>query len=119
MPITQTKRGGVREGAGRKPKALRYANEFAEAEGRIIAALPDVINGLIRAATGDPESGVAPDVAAAKYLIDRVFGRVKEQGAPMAEDATAPLDENEWQAESELAAKEAASARQYRDLMAS
>jgi hypothetical protein len=52
-------------------------------------------------------------------LIDRVFGRVKEQGAPMAEDATAPLDENEWQAESELAAKEAASARQYRDLMAS
>ena len=78
--------GGIRAGAGRKPKALRYANELAEAENKIIAALPDVIDGLIRSA----KSG---DVAAARYLLDRVFGRVKEQGAPVADDTSVPYSE--------------------------
>jgi hypothetical protein len=42
--------GGAREGAGRKPKALQYADEIATAEAQILAALPDVIAGLIRRA---------------------------------------------------------------------
>lgn len=82
----QTGHGGARDGAGRKPKALRYANELAEAENKIIAALPDVIDGLISAAK-------AGDVAASRYLLDRVFGRVKEQGAPPADDVTIPYSD--------------------------
>ncbi len=75
--------GGARDGAGRKPKALRYACELAEAENKIVAALPDVIDGLIAAAK-------AGDVAASRYLLDRVFGRVKEQSAPPADDTAIP-----------------------------
>lgn len=76
--------GGARDGAGRKPKALRYkalryAAELAQAEEKIIAALPDVIDGLIRAAK-------CGDVAASRYLLDRVFGRVNLQAAPPADD---------------------------------
>lgn len=78
--------GGLRAGAGRKPKALRYANELAEAENKIIAALPDVLDSLIRSAK-------AGDVAAARYLLERVFGRVKEQCAPVADDTSVPYSE--------------------------
>ncbi len=80
--------GGAREGAGRKPKALRYAAELATAEEKIIAALPDVIDGLIRAAK-------CGDVAASRYLLDRVFGRVKEQEAPPADDMAFPYSEED------------------------
>lgn len=96
--------GGAREGAGRKPKALKYASELATAEGQIITALPDVIAGLIRAAKGDEKT--APDVAAGKYLIDRVFGRIKEQGAPLAEDVAVPIDPEQWEADRALADRE-------------
>ncbi len=84
----KTGHGGARDGAGRKPKALRYANELAEAENKIIAALPDVIDGLIAAAK-------AGDVAASRYLLDRVFGRVKEQSAPPADDQSLPYSEED------------------------
>jgi len=80
--------GGARDGAGRKPKALRYAAELATAEEKIIAALPDVIDGLIRAAK-------CGDVAASRYLLDRVFGRVKEQEAPPADDMVIPYSEED------------------------
>lgn len=76
--------GGAREGAGRKPKALRYADELAQAENKIIAALPDVIDGLIQAAK-------CGDVAASRYLLDRVFGRVKEQAVTPSEDMALPI----------------------------
>ena len=79
-------RGGAREGAGRKPKALKFASELATAEGQIIEAMPDVIGGLIRVAKGG-------DVAAARYLLDRVFGRVSEAPAPIAEDNRLPPDD--------------------------
>lgn len=83
---TTAKHGGARDGAGRKPKSLRFAAELAAAEGLIIEAMPQVINGLIEAAK-------AGDVAAARYLLDRVFGRVSESPAPMAEDTRLPPDE--------------------------
>lgn len=76
--------GGAREGAGRKPKALLYASEIAAAENQILAALPDVIGELINRA----QSG---DVAGAKYLIDRVLGRIAEQVAPLANDTEPPF----------------------------
>lgn len=85
---TQNQRGGARPNAGRKPKALKYASELAAAEGKIISALPDVIDGLILAAKGG-------DVAAAKYLLDRSFGRVKEQSAPIADDTSIPFSDDD------------------------
>ncbi len=78
--------GGAREGAGRKPKALQYAEEIATAESQILAALPDVLNSLIRCA----KSG---DTAASKYLVDRVFGRIAEQNAAIANDTAIPFSE--------------------------
>jgi hypothetical protein len=76
--------GGARPGAGRKPKALRYASELAAAEERMMSTLPIAIEALETAAKGG-------DVAAAKYLLDRAFGRVKEQAAPVAEDTAIPF----------------------------
>lgn len=91
--------GGKREGAGRKPKSLRYADELAQAENKIIAALPDVIDGLIVAAK-------AGDVAASRYLLDRVFGRVKEQSAAPADDMSFPYSDADVEAAERNAAFE-------------
>jgi hypothetical protein len=88
---TATGHGGAREGAGRKPKALLYADEIATAEAQILAALPDVLSGLIERAKGG-------DTAAAKYLIDRVFGRIAEQNAAIANDTSIPFSEADAEA---------------------
>jgi hypothetical protein len=84
----ETKHGGAREGAGRKPKALRYASELAAAEEKIMSALPAAIESLV-------DSARCGDVAAAKYLLDRAFGRVQVQSAPVAEDTAIPFDESD------------------------
>ncbi len=76
-------RGGVREGAGRKPKALHYAQLAGEVEEQIAAALPDIIGGLIEAAKGG-------DLGAARYLCDRILGRVASVELPPAEDRRPP-----------------------------
>ncbi len=80
--------GGARENAGRKPKALRYASELAQAEEKIMSALPAAIESLVA-------SAACGDVAAAKYLLDRAFGRVQTQSAPVAEDTAIPFDESD------------------------
>ena len=98
--------GGAREGAGRKPKALRYASELAQAEGRIMAALPAAIEALEKAAS-------LGDVQAAKYLLDRAFGKVKEQAAPVAEDTAAPYTEED----AEYDARKAEKARAWDELI--
>ncbi len=87
-----TGHGGAREGAGRKPKALRYASELAAAEEKIMSALPAAIDSLV-------DSAKCGDVAAAKYLLDRAFGRVKEQAAPVAEDTGIPYSEADLERE--------------------
>ena len=81
--------GGSRPGAGRPPKALRYAAEIADAESKIIAALPDVIDGLIAAAK-------AGDAAAGRYLLDRVWGRVQTARAPWSEDQALDYTETDF-----------------------
>jgi len=88
----QNGHGGARSGAGRPPKALRYAEEIAAAEGRIVAALPELIDTLI-------ENAQKGDVAAARYLLDRVFGRVAEQKAPPAEDRRLEYSEQEYESD--------------------
>jgi hypothetical protein len=82
--------GGARAGAGRKPKALIYSAQLAQAEERIISALPDIIDSLVMMAKRG-------DVSAARYLIDRVFGRVREQELPLADDTRLPFTEQDVQ----------------------
>ncbi len=95
----KTRHGGARPGAGRKPKALVYASEIATAEGKIVSAMPALIDSLISAAQ-------AGDTSAARYLLDRVLGRVKEQAAPIGEDTSLPLtDEDVELLETQAAAK--------------
>jgi len=84
-------RGGARPGAGRKPKALTYALQSAEAEQRIADALPALVDSLIGYAKGG-------DTGAAKYLIDRILGRVATIEAPPAEDTRVPYTEEDAEA---------------------
>jgi hypothetical protein len=93
--------GGARLGAGRRPKALRYAKKVAGQEARIVAALPELIDLLLGAA----RSG---DTSAARYLVDRVLGRVQTQAKPIAEDYSLPYDHP--------AAEELAAMRRRREL---
>ena len=60
-PKEKNGHGGKRAGAGRKPKALKYASELAASEDKLMSALPEVIDALIYAATKHF------DVSAAKY----------------------------------------------------
>jgi hypothetical protein len=88
MATTQNGHGGARENAGRKPKALKYASELAAAENKLMSALPAAIDSLVA-------SVQCGDVAAAKYLLDRAFGRVQVQSAAIAEDTAIPFDESD------------------------
>lgn len=77
--------GGARKGAGRKPKALRFAKELAVAEQMMVAEAEPIVATLIALA----KKG---DVSAAKYVLDRIFGRPPEQTITLAEDLNLPLD---------------------------
>lgn len=91
IPPKAKERGGVREGAGRKPKALRYAADVAKAEEKILLAMPEIIDSLIACAK-------AGDSAAGRYLMDRIFGRVKEStSTPPAENIDIPYNEDDHQ----------------------
>jgi len=78
--------GGARPGAGRPPKALRYADTAALVEEKIAAALPDITDTLIAAA----KSG---DIGSARYLCDRILGRVAALEAPPSDDQRLPYTE--------------------------
>lgn len=83
--MTRSNRGGPRAGAGRPPKAVRYATQIAAQEAKLVAMLPELIELLMTAAR-------AGDVGAQKYLVDRVLGRVQTQRAPIADDIALPMD---------------------------
>ncbi len=94
-PLKQTgAHGGARPGAGRRPKALKYASELAAAEETLMSALPCAINALVKAAEGG-------DVSAAKYLLDRAFGRVQAQSYAIADDTAIPFTEEDVEAKSQ------------------
>jgi hypothetical protein len=67
--------GGYRDGAGRKPKAYRFAGLSDCCENKIADALPDILDALIEQAKGG-------DLGAARYLCDRILGRTA--GVPYA-----------------------------------
>jgi len=82
----QNGHGGSRPGAGRKPKALFYADTAALVEEKIAAALPDITTALIKAA----KKG---DLGAARYLSDRLLGRVPALKTAPVEDKRFPFTE--------------------------
>lgn len=78
--------GGKRAGAGRKPKAEKYATAINRAEKRIADRLPELVDRLFELAEGvrveelslDGKSNVyqrPPDFKAASYLLDRILGK--------------------------------------------
>jgi hypothetical protein len=71
--------------AGRPPKALRYAHEVAAQEAKLVAALPQMLDLILAAAR-------AGDTSAARYVVDRVLGRVQTQAAERQLDL--PGDDN-------------------------
>ena len=64
-----------------KPRTLRYADALQSVEQRVVDALPDIVDALIRRAK-------VGDVKAAIYLCDRILGR--SAGAKVA-----PVDDRE------------------------
>jgi hypothetical protein len=69
-----------------RPKALLYADAVADGEGRILAALPEILDALIaRAREGD--------IKAATYLLDRVLGRAASLKVPPGDDRRLPFTE--------------------------
>ena len=58
---------------------------MAAQEAKLVAALPEMIDLILGAAR-------AGDTSAARYVIDRVLGRVQTQAAPLAEDYALPPD---------------------------
>ena len=77
MTTTQQRgnHGGARPGAGRKPRALTHAAHISAIEQTIVDALPPIIDKVIQMAKDG-------DLKAARYLIDRVLGRVARQPSP-------------------------------------
>ena len=80
--------GGARPGAGRKPKALLYGDLAACAEQKVADALPAIMDSLIESAKGG-------DLAAARYLCDRILGRVATVSIPPAYDERLPMTEGD------------------------
>ena len=80
MAATQgSTHGGAREGAGRKPKTMLYADNVDALEKTIVDVLPKVVDKLVAMAMDG-------NVAAAKYLVDRILGRPSRLTAPPATD---------------------------------
>lgn len=79
-------KGGPRTGAGRKPKADKYARDINAAEKKIRDKLPDIVDAQIALALGvvvkemnpitleDQYYTTLPDKAAGQYLMNRIMG---------------------------------------------
>ena len=71
------------------PKALRYAEKLNAAEQIIVDAMPEILTKL----TSMAKEG---DIAAARYLVDRMYGRVPKLALAPAVDKTAPFTNRDW-----------------------
>jgi hypothetical protein len=66
-----------------KPRTLKYAEALEAVEQRIVDALPDIVDGLIRRAkVGNAKTAV--------YLCDRILGRTTGAKVAPADDREAP-----------------------------
>lgn len=75
--------GGKRLGAGRKPKAMRYAPVLDPVEGFIACSSMEIAKSMVKRA-------IEGDNNAAKYLLDRVLGKPGTQKEPPISDHTMP-----------------------------
>jgi len=71
------------------PKAIRYAEKLNAAEQIIVDAMPEILGKLVSMA----KEG---DIAAARYLLDRMYGRAPRLDFAPAVDETAPFTNREW-----------------------
>src|SRR5262249_41149888 len=85
-----------------KPRTLKYAETLQAVEGRIVDALPAIIDALI----GRAKAG---DLKAATYLADRIMGRTAGAQVPTADHRERPydeaafeLDEQEWEEDHDI-----------------
>jgi hypothetical protein len=85
-----------------KPRTLRYAKALEAVEQRVVDALPDIIDGLIKRAKDG-------DTKAALYLCDRILGRTTGTKVAPADDreppytqATFELDQEEREEDNSL-----------------
>lgn len=84
-------KGGAREGAGRKPKAIKFEGQISKAERRIADRLPHLVDKMMELADGvfvEEYNSITnekqvyqkpPDRAALQYLIDRIMGKPTER----------------------------------------
>src|SRR5580700_8751882 len=93
--MTTNRHGGFRPGAGRKPKIAKYFPIADHIEDMIADALPAIIAKLI-------EQAKEGDVASARYLCDRMLGRVAKQHEAPATDMWEPPSQYQrmWEANS-------------------
>jgi hypothetical protein len=77
-----------------KPRTLRYAEALQAVEQRVVDALPDIIDGLIKQATDG-------DVKAAIYLCDRILGRSPGAKVAPADDREPPYSETAFELDQE------------------
>ena len=72
-----------------RPKALRYAEHTREIEQMIMDVLPDIVRKLSSMA-------LEGNMAAAKYLMDRIHGRPTELAAAPSTDTSLTFDHHQW-----------------------
>jgi hypothetical protein len=77
-----------------KPRTLRYAEALQAVEQRVVDALPDIIDGLIKRAK-------VGDVKAAIYLCDRILGRTPGAKVAPADDREPPYTEAAFELDQE------------------
>jgi hypothetical protein len=77
-----------------KPRTLRYAEALQSVEQRVVDALPDIVDALIRRAK-------VGDVKAAIYLCDRILGRSARAKVAPADDREPPYTEAAFELDQE------------------
>ena len=88
-----TKNGSGAFELDERPKALRYRDRMNAVEEKIVNALPEIADKLISMA----KEG---DLAAARYLWDRMGGRPSRLPIPPSIDRTIPYTCSDWSADS-------------------
>jgi hypothetical protein len=85
-----------------KPRTLKYAETLQAVEGRIVEALPEIVDALI----GRAKAG---DLRAAAYLVDRILGKSAATQIAPADDREPPytqaafeLDQHEREEDNDL-----------------
>lgn len=120
--------GGQRPGAGRKPKAEKFATAINRAEKQIADRLPELLDNMFRLAMGvviqetdhDGETLVyqkPPDYKSNEYLINRILGKPTEHqevSAPGGEPLFPTLTLEEKQHAMTAYAAQQAAITQYR-----